>query len=472
MRYVNHKNNQFKPGAGFAVPFFVVLALLTVVSFIIPLRPTRSESEKRNLAQFPEFTVDALVSGSYFDDISTWFSDTFPGREDWLLLSAKIEEYHGDADIIIHGNLNQNELVSTVPETTEAATPASSVPVDAVPETTVPSETVHVKDLPPPVLEEVAPPTDPVEEWGGLNAGEAEVNLGAVIQIEDYAFNYFSYSEYTSDRYAEMVSRFAEKMEGTGVNIISAPCPTAIGVMVESEYMELLKCEPQDEALDYIHSLMPDSVLKVDTVRALIPHNDEYLYFRTDHHWTALGAYYSYVACMEALGYEPADLEEDFELWDQGEFRGSLYYECSQSSKLRLDTVYAYNPLGDITTKIHRESYSGGFEWTVLTDMSKNKPNSKYMTFLAGDNALTVITNNSIPDAPNCVVLKDSYGNCFAPFLTQNYHTVYVVDYREYYAMRMPQFAEEYDIQDIFLIPNLGATQNSAVIDLMGNLCR
>ncbi len=464
MRYVNHKNKNLKPGAGYAIPFFVVLAALTVVSFIIPLRPTRSESEKRNLAQFPEFSAEALVSGSYFDDISTWFSDTFPGREDWLLVSAKIEEYHGHSDIIIHGDLN--------PITPETTVPATTVPEEStVPETTVPEETVHVKDLPPIILEEIAPPTDPVEEWGGLNAGEAEINLGAVIQIDDYAFNYFGFSEYTSERYANMVNRFVEKMADTDVNIISAPCPTAIGVMVENEYMELLKCEPQDEALEYLHSFMDDRVVKVDTVNALIAHNDEYLYFRTDHHWTALGAYYSYVACMEALGYEPASLEEDFELWDQGEFRGSLYYECSQSSKLRLDNVYAYNPLGEITAKIYPSGYSG-FDWTVLTDMSKNKPNSKYMTFLAGDNALTIITNDSIPDAPNCVILKDSYGNCFAPFLTQNYHKVYVVDYREYSVMRMPQFAEEYDIQDIFLIPNLGATQSTAVIDLMGGLCR
>jgi len=469
MRYVNHNNNKFKPGAGYAIPFFVVLALLTVVSFIIPLRPTRSEAEKRSLAEFPEFSVEALASGSYFDDISTWFSDTFPGREDWLLVSAKIEELHGHSDIIIHGDLNQNIPEPTVPTTT---VPETTVPEDTAAETTSPSEaTAPTVETTVPVLEEIAPPTDPVEEWGGLNAGEAEVRLGAVIQIDDYAFNYFSFSEYTSERYAKMVNRFVEKMADTGVNIVSAPCPTSVGVMVENEYMKKLKCEPQDEALAYIHSFMDERVIKVDTVNALIPHNDEYLYFRTDHHWTALGAYYSYAACMEALGHEPASLEEDFETWDQGEFRGSLYYECSQSSKLRLDNVYAYNPLGEITAKIYPSGYSG-FEWTVLTDMSKNKANSKYMTFLAGDNALTVITNDSIPDAPNCVILKDSYGNCFAPFLTQNYHKVYVVDYREYNVMRMPQFVEEYDIQDILLIPNLGATQNSAVIDLMGNLCR
>ena len=51
-----------EPGVAYAIPFFAVLAVLTVVSFIIPLRPTVSYIEKRTLAEFPEFSVEALAS--------------------------------------------------------------------------------------------------------------------------------------------------------------------------------------------------------------------------------------------------------------------------------------------------------------------------------------------------------------------------------------------------------------------------
>ena len=64
-----------------AASFFVTLYLGMTIAFIIPLRPTYSETEKRNLKEFPEFSAEALISGSFFDDISTWFSDTFPYRE-------------------------------------------------------------------------------------------------------------------------------------------------------------------------------------------------------------------------------------------------------------------------------------------------------------------------------------------------------------------------------------------------------
>ena len=85
---MSERNEQQKDtGLRWAVPFLLTLAVLTVVSFIIPLRPTQSQSEKRNLAEFPAFSWDSLVSGDYFDDITLWFSDTFPGRENWLEVS-------------------------------------------------------------------------------------------------------------------------------------------------------------------------------------------------------------------------------------------------------------------------------------------------------------------------------------------------------------------------------------------------
>lgn len=463
MRYLKHKkgDGSLHPKAVYAIPFFLILAVLTVVSFIIPLRPTQSYSEKRSLAEFPEFSTEALLSGDYFDAINLWFSDTFPGREEWISLSREIDTLHGHAEISIQGEIPVVQPEPTVPPTTLLPVETTEPAIPATTEPTVP---------PTAVLTETTPPTTPVEEWGGLHAGDADVNLGAVIQINDFAMNYFGFSEYTSERYAEIVNKLAAALEGTGVNLISAPAPTSIGIMVENEYMKMLACEPQDEALDYVHSFMADSVVKVDTVRTLIPHNDEYLYYRTDHHWSALAAYYVYEQIMLQMGYEPAPLDS-FEAWDQGEFHGSLYYQCSNPNKLTPDNVIAYKPAGDLHTMIYNGDGSG-FEWDLLTDMTKSQVGSKYMTFLAGDHALTVITNNSLPDAPNVLMVKDSYGNCFAPFLTQNYHKVYVMDYREYYQLSISRFAEQYEIQDVILIPNLGATQSSNVCDLMSYLCK
>ena len=119
-----------EPGIGHVIPFFLVLAALTVVSFIIPLRPTVSYIEKRALAEFPEFSVKALTSGDYFDDITTWFSDTFPGRETWLEVASYTKSFYGNSDVMINEeeeNFEDPEIPDTEPPTEEA----TEVPTDA-----------------------------------------------------------------------------------------------------------------------------------------------------------------------------------------------------------------------------------------------------------------------------------------------------------------------------------------------------
>ena len=71
------------------LPFFLALGTLTVIAWILPLRPTVSAKEKRTLETFPEFSLSAVTDGSYFSDISLWFSDTFPGRDGWPRSGSK-----------------------------------------------------------------------------------------------------------------------------------------------------------------------------------------------------------------------------------------------------------------------------------------------------------------------------------------------------------------------------------------------
>ena len=485
MKYLKKKPKRKGPKAGYAVPFFLAMAVLTVVAFIIPLRPTQSYTEKRNLAQFPAFSGEALLSGDYFDDINTWFSDTFPGRESWLKLNNTISSLHGSAEVAVDGDFQVSaDPIPVVPkptrppvEETELPTEQTQLPTEATQAPTevtqAPTETVPVETTVPPTEEiiDVAPPTEPVEQWGGVDAGEgAEVYLSKAIQIGDSAFTYFGFSEYYSNKYIKLINKFHDAVKDKGVNVIQASAPTAVGILVENEYMEKLKCSPQDQVVDYINGSLNEGVYGIDTYESLIDHNDEYLFFRTDHHWTALAAYYVYVDVCEALGNIPAELS-DFEVWDQGKFEGSLYYKCKYTSKLLSDNVIAYNPPGELSTRILKED-GKSFQWEVLTDMSRSNVGSKYMTFLAGDHPLVTIQNDSLPDAPNCVLIKDSFGNCFAPFLTQNYHTVYVVDYRTYRKMGMRSFVDQYDIQDVILMPNLAASQTENVIALLEYILR
>jgi len=436
--------NNKKKSPWLALPFFGALAVLTVVSFLLPLRPGFSESEKRELAAFPEFSVEALASGSYFDDITLWFSDTFPGREGWISLSQYTASFHGYSEIAIDGALTLEDQI-----------PVEEPPVQTLPEE--PRETVQPSETQPEALEETVPETTEME-WGGIDIENYEVNLGAVIQIGDAGYNQLAFSKAMSDQYIKTVSGFADRMQEFGVRVISAPCPTAVGIMIEPEYLEQLNCTPQGEILGYLHDNMSDNVIKVDTVSRLVEHNNEYIYFRTDHHWTALGAYYAYTALCEAAGYEAPPLE-DFELWNQGTFSGSLYGKVRWPRKLNIDTLDCYVPQGNITMYAHFHDLVVGTEWPMIADRTMQSENSRYSAFLASDCKLVHIVNEDIPDAPRCLVVKDSYGNCYVPYLSQNYSHVYAIDYRKFWDLGMEDFCKKYDIDDVIVMPYLIATQ-------------
>ena len=468
------------------IPFFVVLALLTVAAFILPLRPTRSYSEKRNLTPFPTFSVSALLSGDYFDGISAWFSDTFPGRESWLRANAAAEQLHGVSDVTIYGDLPVAETAATVPPVptpppataTPAPTPVpepSPTPAqpDGTPEpTATPEPTPEPTPVPTPVpVVETSPPETSVEEWGGVAVDdEAEVIFGTTLQIGDAAYGYFTFLQNGCDSYARVLSDFADAMAEKGVEVYAMPIPTSVGVMISSEYMEKIKCSDQGAAIAYMLGVMDENVRKVNVFNNLVAHNDEYIFFRTDHHWTALGAYYAYETFCAVAGLEAASLD-DFELWDEGDFKGTFYYNCNQNWRLKIDTLYAYNPPGDLEMKITTDAGST-FPTTVLNDMSRGKPGTKYMTFLSGDHPFIQITNNDLPDAPVAVVIKDSFGNPFVPYLTQNYSKLYVLDYRKYSKMTLKAFVDAYGVDQVIFAQALPLAESEGTIGLTRGLCR
>ena len=104
--------------------------------------------------------------------------------------------------------------------------------------------------------------------------------------------------------------------------------------------------------------------------------------------------------------------------------------------------------------------------------MTYRRVYEKYLTFLGGDYTLQKIVNESLPEGSTCLIIKDSFGNCFAPFMTQNYHTVYVMDYRTYFTLTITEFVEQYDVDTVIVMPYLMATQSHAGVSIFERLCK
>ncbi len=180
----------------------------------------------------------------------------------------------------------------------------------------------------------------------------------------------------------------------------------------------------------------------VDAGAALAAHKDEYIYYRTDHHWTTLGAYYAYSEYCAALGLAPFDPAQHTAVEVAG-FYGT-HYAKARTWNARPDVLTYYeldNPLTIYTVTGPGMPTEG--ETTGLYALDKLEVYDKYAAFLHGNNGLSRIAGDG---EGSVLILKDSYANSFAPFLTANYADIDVVDLRNYnYGLDALIAANDYD---------------------------
>ena len=184
----------------------------------------------------------------------------------------------------------------------------------------------------------------------------------------------------------------------------------------------------------------------VDFTSALTDHAAESIFYRTDHHWTTLGAFYGANAVLESLNKEPLK-EEDFtpEI-AAADFNGTLY-STSGIHWLTPDTMEFWVEVDGLSVTSWR---TGKEEAAQLYDRSYLTVKDKYSAFLGGNQPLCVIKNENVTDGSKLLLVRNSYSDAMAPFLAQRFSEVHLIDLR-YYRMPASAYAAENGIQDILV---------------------
>ena len=443
-----------------SVLFVVLLIVGLVLNGIPSLHPTVSETEKRELNRFPTFSWQALWSGDFFskesDDpsqvgLSQWFSDTFPFRESLISAYAKIESLYGIRNTQIHGDIQAGDEIPDAPVSSEAA--SSQAVSSGFQEIADPGKDASSETEPPPTAE----------------------SMGGILLVGDTAYEYYNFSTNAANTYAAAVNRVAERLEGKA-KVYDIVVPTSIAITLPESLKYVITSSDQPKATNYNYSSMSDKVRTVDGYTTLYGHRQEYIYFRTDHHWTQLGAYYAYEQLMAAMEKKAVPLARytDGNLKTYDGFLGSFYAAAKEPAAManRPDCVVAMAPLNNTTMNVYQADgvtvkYA---DYPVIQDTTNYKASSKYAsTFIAGDNPYTVIENRDLADGSACVLVKESYGNCFAPLLIPHYQTVYVVDYR-HYANSLYELVEQKGVTDVIFLNNISATRNASLMSYLENL--
>lgn len=198
----------------------------------------------------------------------------------------------------------------------------------------------------------------------------------------------------------------------------------------------------------------------VDLLGVLSAHRDEELYYRTDHHWTSLGAYYGYTALMEAMGLTPAPLGEKTTV--STDFNGTIY----SSSGVRWvppDSIDTYVPADGVKVTSY---FTGTPEPGSLYADGYLDKKDKYSYFLGGNQPLCVIETEHA-DAPRVLVVRDSYSDSLAPFLTQNFSQIHLFDLR-YNMTSLKDYVREHRIDSVVVLYSISNFVSDKNLFLLG----
>ena len=403
----------------------LTLIAVGVLALVLP-KPTVSEVERRELAKKPEFTLESWFSGEFAQQYDAYYADTFPQREELVTMASKIESMEG----IRPDDVRIYQANSSPQQGTEQPA-ASQQPSDTQ------SEEVTV----------------------GESEGTDGEQAGNLFLYKNMGMQIFGSSESLSKRYAQVINSYAEDLDG--VQVYSLIAPTSIEFYLPEGYEGI--ASSQRENIDYVAENLSDKVKSVDAYSEIEKNKDEYLYFRTDHHWTVRGAYQAYIAFCKAAGLTPVSFEE-MEHHQIDGFLGTFYSQThDQQLAATPDFVEYFVPPVEYTAW----RYSTGSPYTpvessLFASYATSGPNT-YSVFLHGDFPLLhVQTSNNT--GRKIMIIKESFGNAFAPFLVSHYDDVYIVDQR-YFELGVEDFVRENGITDLLFLNNIFAVNTGVRID-------
>lgn len=424
------------------IHIMVFLGVITAVgmSALLLPKPEVSEFEGRELVKFPKFSWADFFSGKYTRQIGTHFSDTFPGR-DFLVAGAAVYKdslgVHVD-DVKIHGN---------VPNTKPDPDVQVTVPAPVNPAETPSGEVTA------PVTEEEAP----VEMDGEMKEG--------VFVVGDKAMSLFGGSKSMGQYYANVISGYQGQF-GSHVQIYNIVVPTQAEFALPKKYQDL--SASQKDNIDHIYESLSPAIKHIDAYSKLKEHRNEYIYFRTDHHWTPLGAYYAYEAFCEEAGFNPVPISS-METRSKESFLGSLY-RITQEPALKANPDfmdYYVTPNQNLKCTFYKKGQRNT-PYSAELYVEYASGTNTYSLFMGGDWPLFEI-DTGLNTGRSVLIVKESFGNAFVPYLTNHYDKVYVVDQR-YFEKNLVQFVADNSIGEVIFINNVFAANTDSQINWIKNL--
>lgn len=427
MRSRERISNRKKLAMVNTIAFGTILTFVGVLFFIFP-KQLVSDFEKRKLSPLPAFSWDEFLHGKYIDSIDLYSADHFPFREELVEFSFNMKEWRGikNEEIAFYNasDIKQPEHIDPRKVTDTAITDST------------------LKDT-------VVGP-----------AGEEVNNL---FILEGRAMEIFGGNCKMAESYAKTINKYQTALAGTGVQIYDIAVPSSIEFYCTDKYKQYAT---EKKNIDCVYGALDPAVKGVDAYSVLSQHTQENIYFRTDHHWTGLGAYYAYTAYCSAAGLTALTLDQ-MEHKQKTGYLGSLYW-LTRDSRLKEnpDTVDYWKIPGKYQTSAWYKGSDKPHGGSIYAEGASGA--NDYGVFLGGDFPLMKIESD-VKNGKKAVVVKNSYGNPFSTYLPYHYETVWVVDYR-YYTGNLLELIKTEGVTDLIFLNGVFSVNTSWHIMMMGKI--
>lgn len=435
------------------------ILILTIVGVLMLLYAPRNERvsdvDNRMLAGMPELSADSVVSAEFMQGVDSWLSDSFFFREDIvsftqsILASTAFERYEKDIEAELDKEQIEAEKRRNALEESEGMMPDEPDPDEDAPE----AEAWEAMDAD---LEE-----EEADEPAQADEADSDEKDDEVIHGTAYLWmdrtdgtqeRLYSFSEDDIDTVSEMLNSYRDALGEDGtVHYMQIPYgSTAYRWLANTDDYCGWGCNVEDA----LRSRVKDGVYihNIPEIFEEPMRNGEYLYFRLDHHWTPRGASLACSTIMESQGYPAVDFD-DYDYLVRNNVYGSKY-DASDQEKMRLkaDTLEVWYPL--LPERHYLVEKMTKLEETELMDYDRKN----YRAYLFGTLGPYRLIDTGYSTGRTALIICDSFGTAFAPYLLPYYDQVLMTDLRpDYYNHRaaggsVRDYIEQYGVDDIYMV--------------------
>ncbi len=422
---------------------FSVVSLPTVlialgVAFVFVPPQQISEVEARSLAPFPAFSWQALREGTWTRDIELYVADHFPGREHFVAFTFGVRARFGV------------RRDSTVYQGKGGALGGFDQPLDWKGSTVDGGETFDPFEA-----------EDAGEDDGGaeepFDAGTEPPRVtttseGGVLIHDGRGMMLLSATDETARTFARVLNAYGSSLRSTKVYAVMVPGAGAFWLPPS----ESSRGADERHNLEVMRAEVNERVTWVDVASELSTHLDQELYYRTDHHWTGLGAYYGYRAIAKVAGFMPLEREDLSWKRAQKPTLGSLFRITQDPQLQRMPDVTEY-PAAPV--RYASVSYLEGDLTRPVRKPFVDDRAQGYLVYLGGDTPL-MAARSTAKNGRRALLVKNSFGNPLAPLLLPHFEQVVVVDYRMY-PDTIVGLVRHFHITDVF-VQNATLTANDS----------